>query len=81
MDEDRLNVLVRLVALVGLAAVGHQMPAKAHRDSRVGLRVPVDSAVTMFVATGAEQRTMRPDLDHSVARQDGDRSADDQPPS
>ncbi len=37
MDEDRLYVLVRLVALVGLAAVCHQMAAIAHRDS---LRVP-----------------------------------------
>ena len=40
VDEDRLNVLVRLLALIGLEAVGHQMPAPAHLDSLVGLRVP-----------------------------------------
>ncbi len=33
VDEDRLDVLVRLLALVGLAAISHQMPAIAHLDS------------------------------------------------
>ena len=40
VDEDRLDVLVRLLALVGLAAIGHQMPAIAQLDPLVGLRVP-----------------------------------------
>jgi hypothetical protein len=34
VDEDRLNVLV------GLATLGHQMPAKAQLDPLVGRRVP-----------------------------------------
>ncbi len=40
VDEERLDVVVRLLALVGLAAVGHQMVAIAYLDPLVGLRVP-----------------------------------------
>jgi hypothetical protein len=40
VDEDRLDVLVRLLSLVGPLTVGHQMPAPAHLDSLVSLRVP-----------------------------------------
>ncbi len=35
-----LEVLVGFAHGIGLAAVGHQMPAKAHLDNLVGLRVP-----------------------------------------
>jgi hypothetical protein len=40
VDEDKLDVLVRLLALIGPLTVGHQMPAIAHLDNLVGLRVP-----------------------------------------
>ena len=39
VDDRRLDVLVRLIALVCLEAVGHQVVAVPHLDGLLGLRV------------------------------------------
>jgi hypothetical protein len=62
VDEDRLNVLVRLAALVGLAAVGHQMRAKPHLDPLVALRVPATmrARCMRLVVVAGQRRSCAP---------------------